>query len=99
MQNRNILYWIFDVIFLFDAVLIYLPENDMSLIPILLIGLGMTIIHQVYDEKKYFKGMFDHGQKLSIMLFTSFRWFLTITALIIFFSFFYLLSNSLWAMI
>lgn len=86
MQHKSYFYWIIDGVFLLNIILslVHLKDADISFFLPFIVGLGMTIIHQVYDEKMYFKGMFDQGRPLNIMMFTFFRWLLTIFAVIVF---------------
>ena len=82
-MNKNLLYILLDAILVIGIVLNFFIFPDKELVGIIFAALVITLLHQRYDERTYFKDMFDQGRPGSTWGWTFLRWLLTFSALII----------------
>jgi len=83
MNNKTAFYVFIDVILAVGIILNYFVFPDTSFVGITICALLMNLLHQKYDEKKYFKGMFDQGRPVAIWGWILIRWMLTGFALVV----------------
>lgn len=71
-----------DIILIIGIILNLFAFPDRSFVGITVMALIMTLFHQKYDERKYFKGMFEQGRPGWILGWIFLRWLLTAFAII-----------------
>lgn len=88
LKHPSFIYWIVDLLFVFDIIGVTYKGNSgdyVWLVGLCILGLGLTLIHQFYDELEYQKGMFGWGQVRHLAKFTypALRWLVTLFAIFI----------------
>lgn len=70
-----------DIVLVTGLFLNLLVFPDKSLVGVSVAALIMTLIHQKYDEKKYFKNMFEQGRLGFVWGWIFWRWMLTLVVI------------------
>jgi len=62
MRYKKLGYFFLDVVIIAGIPITIIIKKDNSLIPLFIGALLVNLMHQIWGEAKYFKGMFDQGR-------------------------------------
>jgi len=81
-MNKKLLYIVLDIILAVGIALNLFVFPNRAFVGINVVALIITLFHQRYDERKYFKSMFEQGRPGWIWGWIFMRWMLTLFAII-----------------